>query len=211
MRLAGLVHAWAPICALLLSSCASNDGDSAAKDAGRDVLADQISGCANVPSACVTQFCSLRKCGGESIYDERGCFRPQCTRESDCDPGKKCRPRTFNNVNCVRQRDMSCECTFGLSINTQSFCLSADAPCAECDGAALRCTKPGLPEAAAFALTIVTPTSCGGRRDFGPEMLTLRCDTKELCIETNCETYTFDGTTITTPSGLKCKVTPAPP
>lgn len=198
------------LCAALLSGCASDDGSvDEPKDAGSESAVD----CPTVPAACVAEFCSLRSCGTDSIYDEHGCIRKACTRQSDCAPTEKCRPRTFNSVNCVQQQDKSCECVFGLSINTQSLCLPADtiAPCAECDGAALTCSKPGAPEAAAFALSNVTVTSCGGRRDFGPENLALRCDTKELCIETDCEKYTFDGNTLSTASGLKCTVAGAPP
>ncbi len=167
-----------------------------------------------MPAACVTEFCSWRTCGGGSIYGDQGCLKTQCKRESDCAPGEKCRPRTFNTTNCVKQQMGGCECTFGLSLNKKSFCLPSDTvtPCAECDGAALTCTKPGVPhEAAGFPLTIATATTCGGIKDFGTEELTVRCDTQELCSIVNCEKYTFDGSTLVTPSGLKCRVTPALP
>ena len=213
MRLAGLVHAWAPICALLLAACASDDGEDAAKDAGRDVRADQMSGCANVPSACVSEFCSLRKCGGESIYDEQGCARPQCTRESDCAAGEKCRGASFNSVNCAEQASGNCECTFGLSMNLASFCFPANAvtPCPECSSAALTCTTPGWHEAAEFRWTSFTASSCSGLGVMVAGKISLHCDTKKLCNSNDCEDYTFDGSVVTTPSGVKCKLTQAPP
>ncbi len=175
-------------------------------------MADQSSGCAHVPIACVTEFCSHRTCGGESIYDEQGCFRPTCQRESDCAKGEKCRSTTYNVVNCAERSDGKCECSFGLSLNSRSSCFPAAfvTPCAECDGAKLFCAKPGLWEAAEFPLTTFTPDACRSLAHPGGGTIEVRCATEELCNSGKCEKYTFDGTTMSTPSGLKCKITPSP-
>ncbi|MEZ4223487.1 MAG: hypothetical protein R3B13_21245 [Polyangiaceae bacterium] len=85
-------------------------------------------------------------------------------------------------------------------------------PCPECNGATLLCSQQsgdaGL--GASFHLTEVTATSCGGEREFGPGHATIKCDIGELCFDSDCVKYSFDGVrtmiAIAGASGIKCQV-----